>query len=136
MNPVLLKPNTDIGAQVIFHGKAIADMDAVGFHDYKTTAKQAVLASHQRLSEQYQAVVVEGAGSPAEINLRDKDIANMDFAEAVDCPVIIVADIDRGGVFARQEQDINRLADAIDAHLDLEHLFQAIEGHEQRARQS
>jgi adenosylcobyric acid synthase len=100
MNPVLLKPNTDIGAQVIIHGKALADMDAVGFHDYKTTAKQAVLESHQRLSEHYQAIIVEGAGSPAEINLRDKDIANMGFAEAVDCPVIIIADIDRGGVFA------------------------------------
>jgi adenosylcobyric acid synthase len=61
---------------------------------------QAVLESHRRLSEQYDAIIVEGAGSPAEINLRDRDIANMGFAEAVDCPVILVADIDRGGVFA------------------------------------
>ncbi|MDH5778740.1 MAG: cobyric acid synthase, partial [Gammaproteobacteria bacterium] len=60
----------------------------------------AVLESHQRLSEQYDWIIVEGAGSPAEINLRDKDIANMGFAEKVDCPVILVADIDRGGVFA------------------------------------
>lgn len=59
-----------------------------------------VLAAHQRLTEQYQAVIVEGAGSPAEINLRDRDIANMGFAEEADCPVIIVADIDKGGVFA------------------------------------
>ena len=100
MNPVLLKPNTDIGAQVIIHGKAFAEMDAVDYHAYKKTAKQAVLDSYQRLSKQYQAVIVEGAGSPAEINLRENDIANMGFAEAVDCPVIIVADIDRGGVFA------------------------------------
>lgn len=100
MNPVLLKPNTDIGAQVIIHGKALRDMDAVTFHNYKSTAMAAVLSSHQRLSEQYQAIIVEGAGSPAEINLRERDIANMGFAEAVDCPVIIVADIDRGGVFA------------------------------------
>lgn len=100
MNPVLLKPNTDIGAQVIIHGKAIGNMNATSYHDYKQTAMSAVLESHQRLSEQYSIVVVEGAGSPAEINLRDKDIANMGFAEAVDCPVIIVADIDRGGVFA------------------------------------
>lgn len=100
MNPVLLKPNTDIGAQVIIHGKALKDMDAVSFHNYKTTAMSAVLESHQRLNEQYQAIIVEGAGSPAEINLRDRDIANMGFAEAVNCPVIIVADIDRGGVFA------------------------------------
>ncbi|WLQ12288.1 cobyric acid synthase [Hahella aquimaris] len=100
MNPVLLKPNTDIGAQVIIHGKARANMDAVAYHDYKRTAMQAVLESFQRLSSAYDAVLVEGAGSPAEINLRDRDIANMGFAETVDCPVILIADIDRGGVFA------------------------------------
>lgn len=99
-NPVLLKPNSDIGAQVIIHGKAVTDMNAVDYHHYKTTAMTAVLASHQRLCKNYQVIIVEGAGSPAEINLRDRDIANMGFAEAVDCPVIIVADIDRGGVFA------------------------------------
>ncbi|MDH5180861.1 MAG: cobyric acid synthase, partial [Gammaproteobacteria bacterium] len=100
MNPVLLKPTTDKGAQVIIHGKALSSMDAVGYHDYKTTAMQAVLASYDRLIEQYDWLIVEGAGSPAEINLRDKDIANMGFAEKVDCPVILIADIDRGGVFA------------------------------------
>lgn len=100
MNPVLLKPSSDIGAQVIIHGKVRADMDAKDYHLYKTTAMQAVLESYQRLSNQYEVVIVEGAGSPAEINLRDRDIANMGFAEAVDCPVILVADIDRGGVFA------------------------------------
>ncbi len=100
MNPVLLKPNSDTGAQVIIHGKALANMDAQLFHQYKSTAMKAVLTSHQRLSSQYQVVMVEGAGSPAEINLRDRDIANMGFAEAVDCPVILIADIDRGGVFA------------------------------------
>ena len=100
MNPVLLKPNTDIGAQVIVNGKALMDMDARTYHDYKPKVLQAVLASFARLQNSYNAVVVEGAGSPAEINLRDRDIANMGFAEAADCPVIIVADIDRGGVFA------------------------------------
>lgn len=100
MNPVLLKPNSDTGAQVIIHGKAIANMDARFYHDYKQTAMNAVLESHARLIKKYDVVVVEGAGSPAEINLRDRDIANMGFAEAVDCPVILVADIDRGGVFA------------------------------------
>lgn len=110
MNPVLLKPNTDIGAQVIIHGKAIADMDAVNYHNYKQTAMQAVLTSHQRLLDQYELVVVEGAGSPAEINLRDKDIANMGFAEAVDCPVILVADIDKGGVFAHLVGTLELLA--------------------------
>lgn len=100
LNPILLKPSSDIGAQVIVHGRAVANLDARGFHDYKRVAMDAVLASHARLSAAYRALVVEGAGSPAEINLRDNDIANMGFAEAVDCPVILIADIDRGGVFA------------------------------------
>jgi len=100
MNPVLLKPSSDVGAQVIIHGKVHADMNARDYHRYKTTAMAAVLESHARLRQQYDCIIVEGAGSPAEINLRDRDIANMGFAEAVDCPVILVADIDRGGVFA------------------------------------
>ncbi len=100
MNPVLLKPNTEVGAQVIIHGHAIGNMEASDYHDYKRIAHQAVLESHKRLAADFDAVIVEGAGSPAEINLRDNDIANMGFAEAVDCPVILVADIDRGGVFA------------------------------------
>ncbi|WP_110969175.1 cobyric acid synthase [Pseudomonas huaxiensis] len=100
MNPVLLKPNSDTGAQVIIHGRAVTSMNAVAYHDYKAIAMQAVLASHQRLSAAWPVVMVEGAGSPAEINLRAGDIANMGFAEAVDCPVILIADINRGGVFA------------------------------------
>ncbi|WP_448650178.1 cobyric acid synthase [Pseudomonas fluorescens] len=100
MNPVLLKPNSDTGSQVIIHGRAVTSMNAVAYHDYKAIAMQAVLASHTRLSEAYPVVMVEGAGSPAEINLRANDIANMGFAEAVDCPVLLIADINRGGVFA------------------------------------
>jgi len=100
MNPVLLKPNSDTGAQVIIQGKAFANMHAIAYHDYKLRAMEAVLDSYHRLAAQYACVIVEGAGSPAEINLRDRDIANMGFAEAVDCPVILIADIDRGGVFA------------------------------------
>lgn len=100
MNPILLKPNSDTGAQVIVHGHALKNLSAVDYHDYKTTAMAAVLESYNRLKQQYDWIIVEGAGSPAEINLRDRDIANMGFAEAVDCDVIIVADIDRGGVFA------------------------------------
>ncbi len=100
MNPVLLKPSSDTGAQVIIHGRARLDLDARAYHAYKPEAMKAVLASHARLRTAYAVVVVEGAGSPAEINLRDRDIANMGFAEAVDCPVVLVADIDRGGVFA------------------------------------
>ncbi len=100
MNPVLLKPNTDVGAQVIIQGHVLGNMDAQDYHTYKGIARTAVLESYRRLSDTYDLVIVEGAGSPAEINLRDNDIANMGFAEAVDCPVILIADIDRGGVFA------------------------------------
>jgi adenosylcobyric acid synthase len=99
-NPILLKPNSDVGAQVIIHGHPIGELNAAEYHQYKTIAMNAVLESYERLSTEYDYLIVEGAGSPAEINLRDRDIANMGFAEAVDCPVILVADIDKGGVFA------------------------------------
>jgi len=100
MNPVLLKPNSDTGCQVIINGQVIGNQEAAAYHDYKKTAMDAVMVSWRRLTARYQAVIVEGAGSPAEINLRKGDIANMGFAEAADCPVILIADIDRGGVFA------------------------------------
>lgn len=100
-NPVLLKPCSDTGAQVILHGKALTNMEAQQYHDYKKVAMDAVLTSHQRLEKQFEHIIVEGAGSPAEVNLREGDIANMGFAEAVDCPVLLVADIDKGGVFAQ-----------------------------------
>ncbi|CAE6924773.1 C-diamide. NH(2) groups are provided by glutamine [Vibrio sp. B1REV9] len=100
MNPVLIKPNSDTGAQIILQGKALSNMDAVGFHDYKKVAMGTVLDSFERLTEEFDSVMIEGAGSPAEINLRENDIANMGFAEEADVPVIIIADIDRGGVFA------------------------------------
>ena len=99
-NPILLKPSTDKRAQVIIHGKAMSDLNARDYHEYKPTAMKAVLESWDRLCAAYDCIVVEGAGSPAEINLRPRDIANMGFAEEVDCPVILIADIDRGGVFA------------------------------------
>ncbi|TXY05947.1 cobyric acid synthase [Vibrio mimicus] len=100
MNPVLLKPNSDTGAQVILQGRALSNMEANAYHDYKKVAMDTVMDSFQRLQNDYEAVMIEGAGSPAEINLRANDIANMGFAEKADIPVIIVADIDRGGVFA------------------------------------
>ena len=100
MNPVLLKPNTDRAAQVIVQGRAVGNLDARAYHDYKRIARAAVLDSYKRLAARFEVVLVEGAGSPAEINLREGDIANMGFAEDVDCPVILAADIDRGGVFA------------------------------------
>lgn len=100
MNPVLLKPNSDTGAQVILQGRAISNMEATSYHDYKKVALTTVLDSFEKLHAEFESVMIEGAGSPAEINLRENDIANMGFAEEADVPVIIVADIDRGGVFA------------------------------------
>jgi adenosylcobyric acid synthase len=112
MNPVLLKPNSDTGCQVIIHGQVVGNQEAAAYHGYKKTAMEAVMASWRRLTAQYQAVIVEGAGSPAEINLREGDIANMGFAEAADCPVILVADIDRGGVFAHIVGTLALLSDS------------------------
>jgi len=100
MNPVLLKPNSETGAQVIVQGKALTNMDAVEYHKFKPKLMPAILESYGRLHEAYDVVIVEGAGSPAEINLKENDLANMGFAVKVACPVVIVADIDRGGVFA------------------------------------
>ncbi|HUA81725.1 MAG TPA: cobyric acid synthase [Dyella sp.] len=111
-NPVLLKPHSDVGAQVIVHGRPVANMDARDYHHYKRRAFDAVMGSHRRLVDAYDAVIVEGAGSPAEINLRDRDIANMGYAEAVDCPVILIADIDRGGVFAHLVGTLALLSDS------------------------
>jgi adenosylcobyric acid synthase len=112
MNPVLLKPSADTSAQIIIHGRVAQHMNAKDYHQYKRVAMGAVLESWQRLGQSYQAIVVEGAGSPAEINLRDRDIANMGFAEAVDCPVIVVADIDRGGVFAHLTGTLDLLSES------------------------
>lgn len=100
MNPILLKPNSDMGSQVIIRGKAIGNMKAQEYHRYKPQLLNTVIETYQQLQEKHQHIIIEGAGSPAEINLREHDIANMGFAEAIDCPVLIIADIDRGGVFA------------------------------------
>ncbi len=101
MNPILLKPNSDKEAQVIFRGHPIANQDAMSYHERKPQLLDAVAETFDNLLSCYNHVIVEGAGSPAEINLRKNDIANMGFAEKVDCPVLIVGDIDRGGVFAQ-----------------------------------
>lgn len=100
MNPILIKPGSDTGAQIIVQGKAIGHFEATEFHHYKPQAMTAVLDSYEKLKSAHSVILVEGAGSPAEINLREGDIANMGFAERVDCPVILVTDIDRGGSFA------------------------------------
>lgn len=100
MNPILLKPSTDKKAQVIFMGKVHKNMSAVEYHEFKPELRGMVKEAYQKLSDQYDVVVLEGAGSPAEINLRENDIVNMGMAELSDSPVILVGDIDRGGVFA------------------------------------
>ncbi|BAZ95139.1 cobyric acid synthase [Thiohalobacter thiocyanaticus] len=112
MSPVLIKPGSDTTAQIILQGQVYGNMDAVDYHACKASARAAVLESYARLAQQYDAVLVEGAGSPAEINLRDNDIANMGFAEAVDCPVALIADIDRGGVFAHIHGTLALLSDS------------------------
>jgi len=101
MNPVLLKPETDTGAQVIVQGQRFATMKARDYGRAKATLMPKVLDSFHRLSASADLVLIEGAGSPAEINLRAGDIANMGFAEAAQVPVILVGDIDRGGVIAQ-----------------------------------
>jgi adenosylcobyric acid synthase len=100
MNPVLLKPVSDTRAQLVVSGKPCTELEAGEYQAWKPRLLQPVLEAYSRLHAEFDAVIVEGAGSPAEINLREHDIANMGFAEAVDCPVVLVADIDRGGVFA------------------------------------
>ncbi len=117
MNPVLLKPNSDVGAQVIVQGHAVGDLDACDYHGHKPSLLGKVLESFGRLKQAYAFVVVEGAGSPAEINLRDRDIANMGFAEAADCPVVLIADIDRGGVFAYLVGTLELLSEAEQARV-------------------
>ena len=100
MNPVLLKPGSDRRSQVVVLGRPEAEADAVGYRAFAPRLRQLALDSLNRLRAQYDVVICEGAGSPAEINLRDTDVANMGLARAAGLPVVVVGDIDRGGVFA------------------------------------
>ncbi|MCL5883644.1 MAG: cobyric acid synthase [Actinobacteria bacterium] len=100
MNPVLLKPTSDTGSQVVVHGQPVGTMTAQTYHDFKMGLLDAVSESLERLRREFQVVIIEGAGSPAEINFRGRDIANMTVAEIADAPVLITGDIERGGVFA------------------------------------
>ncbi|MCW2916018.1 MAG: cobyric acid synthase CobQ [Actinomycetia bacterium] len=100
MNPVLLKPGSDRRSQVVVLGRPVADVDAMEYRDHKDRLREVALASLAQLREQYDVVICEGAGSPTEINLRKGDIANMGLARAANLPVMVVGDIDRGGVFA------------------------------------
>ena len=101
MNPVLLKPESEVGAQVIVHGQRFATMKARDYGKMKATLLPKVLESFHRLSAKNDIIIVEGAGSPAEVNLRAGDIANMGFASAINVPVALIGDIDRGGVIAQ-----------------------------------
>src|ERR1700716_174276 len=101
MNPVLLKPETDSGAQIIVQGKRWGTLRAKNYLDKKAGLLPAVMDSFAQLAREADIVLVEGAGSPAEINLRAGDIANMGFAEAADVPVALIGDIERGGVIAQ-----------------------------------
>ena len=101
MNPILLKPTNHTGSQVIVNGEVLGNMKAMDYFSYKKQLLPTILESFRKLEEQADIIVIEGAGSPAEINLRDNDIVNMGLAEALDAPVLLVGDIDRGGVFAQ-----------------------------------
>ncbi|MCX8131199.1 MAG: cobyric acid synthase [Clostridia bacterium] len=100
MNPILLKPTTDSKAQVVINGEVYRNMSAVEYHNFKPELAEMIRKIFKGLADKNDIVVIEGAGSPAEINLRDKDIVNMGMAEIADAPVILVGDIDKGGVFA------------------------------------
>ncbi|GFP77672.1 cobyric acid synthase [Clostridium fungisolvens] len=100
MNPILLKPTSDKKSQVIVNGKVFGNYTAMEYHNMKSGFKDMLKKHFDKLEEDFDIVVMEGAGSPAEINLRDKDIVNMGMAELVDAPVLLVGDIDKGGVFA------------------------------------
>lgn len=100
MNPILLKPTSDKGSQVIVNGEAVGTMSAAEYFSYKTSLIPAIMSAYGELEANNEIIVLEGAGSPAEINLRGQDIVNMGMAKMAKSPVLLVADIDRGGVFA------------------------------------
>lgn len=101
MNPILLKPNSDMGSQVIVGGEVIGNMKAAEYFERKKEYIPIIKAAYEKLAEEYDIIVIEGAGSPAEINLKQGDIVNMGMAEMADAPVLLAGDIDRGGVFAQ-----------------------------------
>lgn len=101
MNPILLKPTNDTGSQVIIGGKPIGTMSAVEYYKHKRSYIPYIMEAYEELKRKYDVIVIEGAGSPAEINLKQDDIVNMGLAELVDAPVLLAGDIDRGGVFAQ-----------------------------------
>ena len=112
MNPVLLKPHINKGSQVLIHGKVYGNLSAADYNLFKKEAMRFVEESYRRLASRYDLIVIEGAGSPAEVNLRENDLANMGTAHMVNAPVVLVGDIDRGGVFASIVGTLELLDDA------------------------
>lgn len=100
MNPILLKPTSDKGSQVIVNGEVVGNMKAMDYYKNKTRYIPEIMKSYSSLAAENDIIVIEGAGSPAEINLKENDIVNMGMAKMANSPVLIVGDIDRGGVFA------------------------------------
>lgn len=100
MNPILLKPNSDAGSQVIVNGEVLGNMGAAEYYRYKKNLLPDIMKAYRSLSDEYDVVVLEGAGSPAEINLKSGDFVNMGMAKLAGAPVLLCGDIDRGGVFA------------------------------------
>ena len=111
MNPILLKPTTDVGSQVIVNGQVQGNMRAMEYYKRKREFVPAVMEAYNSLAAEYDIIVIEGAGSPAEINLKEEDIVNMGMAKLADAPVLLVGDIDRGGVFAQLYGTIALLED-------------------------
>ncbi|HJX34736.1 MAG TPA: cobyric acid synthase [Desulfatiglandales bacterium] len=101
MNPILLKPSSDLNAQIVLHGRVFDRMEAATYHNFKPKLRKAVMDSYSRLEKEYDLIVMEGAGSCCEMNLKKNDLVNLTMARAVGAPCVLVADIDRGGVFAQ-----------------------------------
>src|ERR1051325_10473062 len=100
MNPILLKPTSDVGSQVVINGKVLGNFTGADYYRLKPQLLEAVSSAYQRLAARHEIVVLEGAGSPVEVNLKDRDVVNMKMAEIADAACLLVTDIDRGGVFA------------------------------------
>ena len=109
MNPILLKPTTDVGSQVIVNGKVLENMTASKYFQYRKNLIPEIMKAYQKLASQHDIIVIEGAGSPAELNLNKDDIVNMGLAKLVKSPVLLIGDIDRGGVFAQLLGTLNLL---------------------------
>ena len=101
MNPILLKPSSDMGSQIVLQGKVFGQMESMDYHHFKPRLKRVVLDSYHRLAKDYDIIVMEGAGSCCEMNLKENDLVNLPMAKAVGAPCVLVGDIDKGGIFAQ-----------------------------------